>query len=263
MTTTPPTTPKPRRRWLQFSLRTLLVLMLVLGCGFGWLGREVQRARTQQRTAAAISKVGGQVSYRDVSNSRVRTAVTWLAKLLGQELPPDIIGAQFDYTEVSDADLAQFQGLTQVEFLYLGCPQITDDGVANLKPLTNLQDLILQWSQVSDAGLENLRGLSRLQYLALGNTHVSDTGLVNIQGLTELQELDVKCTQVTGTGLAHLRGLTQLRWLYLANTQVNDAGLEHLRGLTQLRQLFLGSTQVTNAGIADLQKALPNCKIDR
>ena len=26
MTTTPPTTPKPRRRWLQFSLRTMLAL---------------------------------------------------------------------------------------------------------------------------------------------------------------------------------------------------------------------------------------------
>jgi hypothetical protein len=30
MTTTAPTTiPKPRRRWLQFSLRTLLVLILI------------------------------------------------------------------------------------------------------------------------------------------------------------------------------------------------------------------------------------------
>jgi hypothetical protein len=38
------TMPKPKRRWLQFSLRTMLVLMLLFGCGLGWLGREVQRA---------------------------------------------------------------------------------------------------------------------------------------------------------------------------------------------------------------------------
>ena len=38
-----PTTPKPRRRCLQFSLRTLLVLMLVFGAGSGWLAREVSR----------------------------------------------------------------------------------------------------------------------------------------------------------------------------------------------------------------------------
>ena len=38
----PPTTPTPRRRWLQFSLRTLLVL--VFGCGRGWLAYEIKRA---------------------------------------------------------------------------------------------------------------------------------------------------------------------------------------------------------------------------
>ena len=37
-----------RRRWLQFSLRTLLVLMLVFGAGFGWLAHEIQHARTAE-----------------------------------------------------------------------------------------------------------------------------------------------------------------------------------------------------------------------
>jgi hypothetical protein len=45
VTATTPTTPKPRRRWLQFSLRTLMVLMLVFGAGFGWFARKVQHAR--------------------------------------------------------------------------------------------------------------------------------------------------------------------------------------------------------------------------
>ena len=43
MTTAPTTTPKPRRRWLQFSLRTVMVLVLVLGAGFGWLSHQVDR----------------------------------------------------------------------------------------------------------------------------------------------------------------------------------------------------------------------------
>ena len=33
--TTSPTTPKPRRRWLQFSLRTVMVLVLALAPGSG------------------------------------------------------------------------------------------------------------------------------------------------------------------------------------------------------------------------------------
>ena len=34
--TTAPTPPKPRHRWLQFSLRTVMVIVLVFGCGMGW-----------------------------------------------------------------------------------------------------------------------------------------------------------------------------------------------------------------------------------
>ena len=39
----PPTNPPPRRRWLQFSLRTPLVL--VFGRGLGWLAYEIKRPR--------------------------------------------------------------------------------------------------------------------------------------------------------------------------------------------------------------------------
>jgi hypothetical protein len=48
VTNTPTTIPKPLRRWFQYSLRTLLVLMLVFGCGFGWLGMKVKQAREQR-----------------------------------------------------------------------------------------------------------------------------------------------------------------------------------------------------------------------
>ncbi len=61
----------------------------------------------------------------------------------------------------------------------------------------------------------------------------------------------------------HTKALTKLEELDLGTTGIGDAGLEHLRGLTQLEQLDLSYTQVTDAGVAELQKALPNCKIDR
>jgi hypothetical protein len=49
----------------------------------------------------------------------------------------------------------------------------------------------------------------------------------------------------------------------LNQTQVTDAGLTHLSGLTQLQYLNLSDTQVTAVGVAQLQNALPNCKIIR
>jgi len=63
VTTTAPTTTIPLRRWLRFSLRTLIVLMLVLGAGLGWFAREVQKARAQREAATAIEKLGGSVDW--------------------------------------------------------------------------------------------------------------------------------------------------------------------------------------------------------
>ncbi|MEO2021815.1 MAG: hypothetical protein ABGX05_08295 [Pirellulaceae bacterium] len=51
--------------------------------------------------------------------------------------------------------------------------------------------------------------------------------------------------------------------LSLIGTKITDAGLVHLKRLTKLQRLGLEFTKVTDAGVADLQKALPNCKISR
>ena len=63
--------------------------------------------------------------------------------------------------------------------------------------------------------------------------------------------------------LAELRLLPDVQRLTVAGPRVTDAGLEHLRGLTELAELELSDTRVTDAGVANLQQALPNCKITR
>ena len=53
-------------------------------------------------------------------------------------------------------------------------------------------------------------------------------------------------------------------WVNFYGTQVTDAGLKELKDLKQLTSLYLPNTdQVTDDGVADLQKALPGCKISR
>lgn len=49
-----------KRRWLQFRLRTIFMLILAFGL---WLGYEVNWASRQQRHVAAIRKLGGTVEF--------------------------------------------------------------------------------------------------------------------------------------------------------------------------------------------------------
>jgi len=57
--------------------------------------------------------------------------------------------------------------------------------------------------------------------------------------------------------------MVDLKTLDISNTPITDAGLPHLKDLTNLTYLNLIETQITDSGVAELQKALPNCKIHK
>ena len=72
-----------------------------------------------------------------------------------------------------------------------------------------------------------------------------------------------KTAPITDEGLINLGKLTKLKSLDIYSHRITDAGLLHLRGLTKLESLTIDGKQITDLGLAELQKVLPNCKIDR
>jgi hypothetical protein len=205
----------------QFSLRSLLVLTVVVAIPFSWLGVEMKRAREQREAVEEIQKLGGEVQYdREFSESLA---------LMPNPAPPKLVWLQ----AFLDGDF--FDNVVGV--LFKNCTQVTD------------------------AGLHHLRGLAQLQVLELDDTQISDAGLIHLQTLKQLQVLLLNNTHISDAGLGHLKGLTQLQHVWLSNTHTTNAGLEHLTGLTQLQDLNLVDTQVTDQGVRKLQQALPNCKI--
>jgi internalin A len=269
---------RPWWTYLRFSIRGLIVLVLLMGLGLGWM---VRSAHTQRDAVAAIRKAGGLVKYDwewsngyDISGGKP-WAPQWLLDLIGvdffghvtsvwlQPAPTDgaiaevgrltqlerlqLVGRFF-----SDGELSHLKGLTKLSNLCLS--NVSDAGLARLKGLTKLKILIISGTQVTDAGLAHLKGLTNLKCLQLDGTQVTDAGLAHLEGLTKLTHLTLGATQVTDAGLAHLKGLTNLTLLFLLeDTQVSDAGLAHLKGLTRLSSLDLQGTHVTDAGLAHLK----------
>ena len=247
------TTPSPKRRprrLLQFSLRSLLVFVLLVSIGLSWLGVKLERARRQREAVRAVEKAGGLVWYDyefDAKGDYVPQAQpSWLLELCGRDF-------FFDVLEVSA--LRGGLGYNEASH-YFG-----DDEASHLKVLAKLTRLDLHSTEITDAGLEHLEGLSDLETLWLNNTQITDAGLEHLERLTSLEDLTLCNTQVTDAGLEHLEGLTSLEGLTLSRTPVTDAGLKHLEGLTNLADLALYDTQVTPEGVKKLQEALPECEI--
>ena len=71
-------------------------------------------------------------------------------------------------------------GKTVIEVFFPG-PRLSDAGLANLNGMTKLNNLILARTKVTDAGLNNLNGLNNLEYLGLTNTQVTAGGVKRLQ----------------------------------------------------------------------------------
>jgi hypothetical protein len=72
-----------KRRWLQFSLRTLLVAVTLLAV---WLGLWTDRARRQRVAVQRVRELGGDIRY-DYENQKggQPPGPEWLRRLLGDE----------------------------------------------------------------------------------------------------------------------------------------------------------------------------------
>ena len=192
-----PELPKPKLRWYQYSLRTLLVFVTLCAIPCSWLGVKLREAKQQREVVAAIEKLGGQVAWLESSRP------AWLRSLLGDD--PSVFGVYLDNT------------------------QITDAGLEQLKALNQLQHMHFFRAEVATAGLERRKWLNSLESMNLANTKATDAGLANLKGLTQLQWLDLQQTKVTDAGLENLKGLHQLQLLSLGGTKVTDEGVKKLQ----------------------------------
>ena len=249
-----------KRRWYQFSLKTLLIAMTVATVAFGgWVQYRRYRAQENRdrvvaveepikKAIAEIEKLGGEVTSAHELRSQ-----TWLEK-------------QFDDPGGADDPVVGVLKVTRVELSYgtvLSHKGPDLDAVLTycLDDESYLERFRLWGTMVTDADLECLKRLNDLETLDLMDVHITNAGIEHLKGLTNLRSLNLSGTKVTDEGLKHLKRLNKLQFLHLGNTNISDAGLEYLKGLKSLESLTLTATDVTNEGADKLRQALPGCWI--
>ena len=157
----------PWRRYLRFSMRRMIVLVLLTGVCLGWVVRAVRTAH--------LSAGGG---------GGDRTVRRLLFLRLGMEgwtsgLRPGrpLAGWLVDRTGVD------YFG-TVVRVYCNAYSRVTDDVMFHVGQLSGLRELALPASACTDTGLANLKALSNLEILDLGETQITDAGLAARDGST-------------------------------------------------------------------------------
>jgi Leucine Rich repeat len=262
----------PGRKYFRFSMRGLIVVVLLMG---GWIGWVARSARIQHDAVLAIEKAGGMTGYdwqwrndRWVSGAKP-WAPDWLVKAFGADYFGVVVVVFVSMQKAPDDLFTHIENLGHLEVVFISDSALTDDNLDHLKNLLSLRNLQLTRSgprggvKISDAGIDRLKGLVNIEHLGLAGIQITDAALASLKRMTKMADLGMEDTPITDAGLVHVEGLTNLSYLDLSGTQITDGGLKHLRPLTKLGLCYVRNTHITDEGVRELQKALPSLKMYR
>jgi hypothetical protein len=171
----------PKRRWAQFSLGTMFVVVTGICV---WLAFQVNRAHRQAVAVSAIRRMGGEVYYEyqyletdgetNLTINAVPTAPPWLLNSLGEDFVYRAVAVTPKYTHFPGTFFGP--ALNHNDF-----SDRTDDALEDIGRLGSLRILDLQNTKVSDVGLAHLKKLAELRHLTLIGTQVSTVEVDEIQ----------------------------------------------------------------------------------
>jgi hypothetical protein len=280
---------RPKRRWLQFSLRTCLLILLVAGVVFALVANHAHKRKS---AIALVQANGGRIRFGP------ETVPNWYEKLLRQffgaetyqpvrsinmltggriqrekkKLPddflaqlsalPEIVSLGLENTVIAESDWPNISRFQKLEAVLLGHSNITDDGVKHLSQLPNLEEVSMGNTKgITDAAIPYISKLPKLTNLKLGSTNITDEGLRALSPISKLDILELPSVKVTSNGVELLKNIPSLVVLTLDWTDVDDRALDHLGQLPNLQVLQLTRTRVTSEAVQRFREAHPQCKV--
>jgi hypothetical protein len=217
---------KPKRRWYQFSLKTLLIAFTILAIVSAvteysvHIWNDGEEGRRMQRMNELILSNGGYWGY--------------------------------------DSEKAgNFLSLDHATATQL------DTVLKELSTFDNQKSMGFDDSQFGDTHVKAIRGHHGLESIGLNRTLITDEGLKELTAIKSLKLLELEDAAITDAGLEHLTKLQHLESLILDGDAVTDKGLEQLAKMPSLNHVRLKGTKVTQEGIAKLKRALPALEVNK
>jgi len=293
----PPRKAPLRRRWLQFRLRTLLLALLILPIGLGWLAQARSKSQQAWLNVEEIQKTGNTFDVWD------RHASPWWQRSLGIDLPEDVLELWIELHDIDEQKQAQLltrlHAFPHLKILAITNPCRSPDA---LRPLTHFQELeeLTLWFGQNDLERESLLEIAKIPRLKCYRGYEGNIGIISNSfdilgssksleefsyhgilydpkwsGLKNLRRLHIGSVSlsyiyVCGDGpnasssysndtIAKIAELENLESLKLEMTDCTDDGLPPLMQLTNLQHLTLESDHLTDACLVTLTE-LPALK---
>jgi hypothetical protein len=186
--------PKRKRRWFQFSLRTLLVVMAILAVGCAWVAGKIEQSRREREATRHFLALGAVI----LQDQQPMLSRLWP---FGEQMVTTgvLVGNKEYYLTFGTARFA--------ESMEARIRQPTDSDLRRLKDLPGLETLRVTSQFVTDNGIAELVSIKSLRRLEICAPLVSNSAVVQIAQMVDLADLNLVGTAMTPSGIGNLRQL--------------------------------------------------------
>jgi len=206
------TSPDAERRGCRFTMRTMLLAVLLLSLLlaivtpiFHTAARWRKHGRLSRQTREKISSLKAR-RPSDVPPAQWDRAVDWTSNLIAQvyfapeESDPDSLER---LSESLERKSKQQVDLGTLQWVWEECEKAPRSGAQCAIRFRDVR--LLTKEPITDADLPHLWSLDKCLHLELHNTQVTDQGLKHLEGLSNLKYVSLDNTQVTDEGVARLQ----------------------------------------------------------
>lgn len=134
-----------KQQFVRYSLRTLLIAVLLVAIVSALMAARWRKASIEKRVTAMCVALGATISRTGEDHG-------W------------IVGLHFsNYTNLDDDHLQQLAQLEHLEVLSLNLTEVTGDGLESLTEFPALRELHVNESQLTKEGIQQLKKLDALE----------------------------------------------------------------------------------------------------
>jgi Leucine-rich repeat (LRR) protein len=259
----------------QFSLRQLLLLVLVAAAGLGLRTALASRSIAQHAAAAKLRRAGVMIELREpwkqqtlwqrtifgdnrydfVDRVVIDDITLSTDEMNGLDALSGITRCWISNCPTTNAALARIGNMSSLERLHLQAAQIDAEGIAHLHNLTRLTNLeFIDTPSLTEVDLSFLTRFPDLRSLYLHGHTVDDGHLRDLSKCPAIESLDLRRTSITNDGLSYLGHLTSLRQLVIPEANISPVGLRYLAELPKLEYLNLEGIAIDDDGLRALQQ---------
>jgi hypothetical protein len=268
-------------RRVQFTLRSLLALTVVVSIPCSWLAAEMRSSRRQREAVSELAP-GDWVKYDYAAYAPVLTVPPGPESLHVPKLLRSVLGDDF-FSDVvilgvyNDRDINRLEAFPRLRDLIIGpcCSDAAlDEVVRTGSQIEELTVTCASWKNgTTNAGLRRLRELPQLRRLTIyryGQEPLIElpddfpqlrelylTGVsLRLEQLTRLPQLEslwMSGCKPTDADLAALASIPHLASLTIQSCGLTDDQLKYIGELDRLETLDVGENKITNRGLSFLR----------